>query len=125
MMRDHRQFVCTFTHGRLVLGLALALAVLGFAEEARAQTLQINFQPSGATVPAGYLRDSGNVYGSRGNGYSYGWSSSHTGRTYYYEPFPWTPNPYWSNIFMAAGTGTTWEIALPNDDYEVHITAGG
>jgi hypothetical protein len=45
--------------------------------------------------------------------------------THYYEPFPWTPSPYWSNIFMLAGTGTRWEIALPSGNYEVNITAGG
>jgi hypothetical protein len=126
MTKDNRPFVSIFAPGRrLVLSLALLLAVLGFAREAQAQTIQINFQPRSVAVPSGYLRDSGDVYGNRGNGYSYGWNRSHTSRTYYYEPFAWTPNPYWSNIFMLAGTGTSWEIALPNANYEVHIAAGG
>ena len=126
MTRSNRSFARTFAVARrLMLCVALLLAVLGFVREAEAQTIQVNFQPKGVAVPSGYLRDSGDVYGNRGNGNSYGWSSSHTSRTYYYEPFAWTPNPYWSNIFMLAGAGTSWEIAVPNANYEVHIAAGG
>src|SRR5262245_41660156 len=79
--------------------------ILSAPPPASAQTVKINFQPRNVTVPAGYLADSGALYGSRGNGYSYGWTLSHTGDTYYYEPFPWTPNPYWSHIFMQPGPG--------------------
>ncbi len=126
MAKITRPIARTFSAGtRLVLRLALLLAVIGVAREAEAQAIQINFQPTSVTVPSGYLRDSGETYGSRGNGHSYGWSPSHTSRTYYYEPFSWTPNPYWSNIFMAASAETRWEIALPNANYEVHIAAGG
>ena len=34
----------------------------------------INFQPAKTPVPAGYLADSGEIYGDRGNGYTYGWN---------------------------------------------------
>lgn len=37
--------------------------------------VNINFQPVGE-VPAGYLADVGSVYGSRGNGYTYGWNAT-------------------------------------------------
>ena len=126
MTRDTCIFARTFSAGRrLVLSLALLLPVLGAARQAEAQTIQIDFQPKTVALPSGYLRDSGETYGNRGNGQSYGWSPSHTSRTFYYEPFAWSPNAYWSNIFMAAGAETKWEIALPNANYEVHIAAGG
>src|SRR3712207_4130247 len=34
----------------------------------------VNFQPAAAPVPAGYVADSGKVFGSRGNGFTYGWN---------------------------------------------------
>src|SRR4029453_6753548 len=37
---------------------------------------KVNFQPAASEVPTAYLADSGSVFGSRGNGYSYGWNSS-------------------------------------------------
>ena len=38
----------------------------------------VNFQLDEATPPAGYLIDQGLVFGDRGNGQAYGWSSDHT-----------------------------------------------
>src|SRR5262245_2591178 len=86
--------------------LPLTAICLGYAREAAAQTIQIDFTTASAALPSGYLRDKGDVYGNRGNGYTYGWSPSHTGQTFYYEPFPMGPNAYWSNIFMIAGSST-------------------
>lgn len=37
--------------------------------------VSINFQPASALVPAGYLPDTSQVFGDRGNGHSYGWVS--------------------------------------------------
>ena len=44
---------------------------------------QINFQPEStvATVPAGWLKDTGAAYAERGNGQSYGWSCDLTADT--------------------------------------------
>ena len=39
-----------------------------------ANIIKINFQPPDMTVPDGYLKDSGGLYGIHTNGYSYGWS---------------------------------------------------
>ena len=41
-------------------------------------TYLLNFQPTAAPIPTRYLADTGQVFGSRGNGLSYGWSSDHT-----------------------------------------------
>ncbi|HTK78127.1 MAG TPA: DNRLRE domain-containing protein, partial [Gemmataceae bacterium] len=37
----------------------------------------VNFQPSGAPVPSGYVADTGLAYGAR-NGLTYGWATAHT-----------------------------------------------
>src|SRR5690348_10778667 len=41
---------------------------------------QVNFQPATPTAPApaGFVVDSGQAFGNRGNGYSYGWSGDNT-----------------------------------------------
>ena len=44
-------------------------------------TISVNFQPSAAPVPAGYLADGGLVYGNRGNGQTYGWTIDNTAQT--------------------------------------------
>ena len=41
-------------------------------------TYLINFQLAGAPVPTRYAPDTGQVFGLRSNGWSYGWSSDHT-----------------------------------------------
>ena len=41
-------------------------------------TYLINFQPAGAPIPTRYAADTGEVFGLRSNGWSYGWSSDHT-----------------------------------------------
>src|SRR5688500_9623666 len=41
----------------------------------------VNFQPAGAAVPAGYVADVGLPFGSRGNGLSYGWNADNSAHT--------------------------------------------
>ena len=41
----------------------------------------VNFQPAAAEVPTGYLLDAGQVFGNRGNGYSYGFNQTITSAT--------------------------------------------
>src|SRR6266508_4175771 len=43
-------------------------------------TALVNFQPSGATTPSGYVADTGAVYGSR-NGFTYGWNADNSANT--------------------------------------------
>lgn len=83
--------------------------------------VHVNFQPSGAPIPAGYLIDAGATYASRGNGYTYGWSRANT------------DNPRDRNDPASADQlhdtlihfgGNTWEIAVPNGSYRVHLVAG-
>ncbi len=86
---------------------------------------KVNFQTNGATLFAGYLPDSGLVFGNRGNGFSYGWDVDNTanGRrrssTNFYDARYDT-----FNHLQKPGGGTTWEIAIPNGTYQVRIVAG-
>ena len=85
----------------------------------------INFQPSTTTLPTGYRADSGAAFGSRGNGYSYGWETTlpfahvverQAGRSQDLR--------YDTLCQMQAGGNHTWEIAVPNGPYSVLVAAG-
>lgn len=83
--------------------------------------IQINFQPATASTPAGYLADSGAVFGDRGNGQTYGWDQTNnetrdrnTHADQRYDTL---------NHFQKSGS-RTWEIALPNGTYNVTLVAG-
>lgn len=85
-----------------------------------AHPININFQIAGAPTPAGYLADNGNVYGDRGNGYTYGFSTDHTD----------TSRDRNVNADQRLDTlnqlkaGQRWEIALPNGTYQVYVSVG-
>jgi hypothetical protein len=86
-----------------------------------ATKFSVNFKPPSAPDAAGFLQDSGDVYGARSGGFSYGWSVSHRERGEYQEVvqgFGWA-FPTWSRIHMLPGA--TWEIAVANGSYNVFI----
>jgi len=108
-------------------GVLLAMISTG---EVRAQGAPVNisFQPASFPLQSGYLGDFGQTFGARGNGYSYGWSVSHTGRTFAYSALPGFETTWgaaWSVIRMLPGSSTRWEIALANGSYDVTILAAG
>ena len=84
----------------------------------------VNFQPATAPVPAGYVADSGKVYGPRGNGLTYGWNAANNNNVdrnsarspdQRYDTF---------NYLQAPNAGTTWELAVPSGSYSVKAVAG-
>jgi len=84
--------------------------------------LHVNFQPAASVVPADYVADSGQVYGVRGNGYTYGWDASNTA-----APRERNTNPdqrYDTFIHTQAFGTRTWEVSVPNGLYTVHVVAG-
>ncbi len=87
-------------------------------------TININFQPASATAPAGYLVDSGAVYGDRGNGYTYGWNADNSANTRDRNSANSLDQRYDTLIHTQSGGTFTWEIAVPNGTYSVHIVAG-
>lgn len=114
---------------KAVIVACLVLPVFA-AAEAHAQSFPVNisFQPASFPMQTGYIGDFGNTYASRGNGYTYGWNTSHTGRTFAYSPLPgweYIWGAQWSVIEMLPGASTKWEIAVPNGSYNVFIVAAG
>ncbi|TWT37717.1 Soluble aldose sugar dehydrogenase YliI precursor [Posidoniimonas corsicana] len=83
-------------------------------------TYLVNFQNDEATTPTGYLRDSGNLFGDRGEGLSYGWTSDHTdqGR----ERSVLADQRLDTLIHIEAGQA--WEFAISNGQYEVTLVIG-
>lgn len=86
--------------------------------------VKINFQPAASAVPSGYLPDGGSAYGSRGNGHSYGWSSSNTSNTRDRNSSRSPDQRYDTLNHMQLGGSRTWEIAVPNGTYNVFVVAG-
>jgi hypothetical protein len=113
---------------RLVI-LVCVVVVIGVGD-ARAQSLPVNisFQPASFPLQSGYKGDFGQTYGTRANGYTYGWNVDHTGQTFAYDPLPGYESIWgaqWSLIKMIPGSSTRWEIAVNNGSYDVSILAAG
>ncbi len=81
----------------------------------------INFQPSKAPVPAGYIADAGATYGSR-NGLTYGWSTSHTslGRDRSDSDSP----DQRFDTFVYMKSSSRWDLSVPDGRYAVRVVAG-
>lgn len=86
-------------------------------------SVAINFQPSSASTPDGYLVDSGAAFGDRGNGWSYGWSSPNDETRD--RNLSRSPDQRYDTLnHMQKTDGLNWEIALRAGTYEVHLVAG-
>jgi hypothetical protein len=85
-----------------------------------ANDIWINFQPDWAPVPTWHLKDAGHAFGDRGNGFSYGWSQSHTDMA----------NDRNRNSDQRLDTGiqfrpgATWEMEVANGTYAVTVIIG-
>ncbi|WP_346881375.1 RICIN domain-containing protein [uncultured Algibacter sp.] len=99
--------------------------------------ININFSRSSDVPPTDYFSDSGLGYGSRGNGYNYGWVSvndgltpldiSSTARNRGFSTASILENTLLHMQFddvRAPGQEGIWEIEIPNGTYLVTITAG-
>jgi regulation of enolase protein 1 (concanavalin A-like superfamily) len=90
-------------------------------------SVKINFQSrtqGSRDVPQGYLPDYGDVFGDRGNGYSYGWSIDRTGATRDRDILSDQRYDTNNSLRLWGVADATWEIALPNGDYDVYIVGG-
>jgi uncharacterized repeat protein (TIGR02543 family) len=86
--------------------------------------MQINFQPANTTLVTGYLLDDGSAFGTRSNGYTYGWSANNTANARDRNS-PNAPDQLRDTLnHMQLGGSYTWEIAVPNGAYEVCVVAG-
>jgi hypothetical protein len=107
---------------KLVLAISLVVLPLLAAPAAHGLEIKINFQPSTATVPAGYLADFGDLFGDRGKGYSYGWDVDIKGdarkRGVSFD------QRYDTVVQMQERGARTWEIELATGGYKVFVACG-
>lgn len=89
------------------------------------QPVKINFQPLGSEIVDGYFADTGMNYGTRSNGYTYGWSVNNSMYAYDHD-LPQSPNQLLdTHIHMQRlQVEDYWEIELPNGNYHVRLVAG-
>ncbi len=101
-----------------VLSLAASLA--------SAQSVKINFQQLGGETPEGYLPDGGEVFGDRGNGFSYGWNVDSTGGTRNRGDHPDERYDTLNHLDkgQVGGVDGIWEIELENSTYNVFLVFG-
>jgi probable HAF family extracellular repeat protein len=86
--------------------------------------VDVNFQPAGAATPPGYLADTGAAYGAR-NGQSYGWSGDNSVNARDRDSASSPDQRYDTFLHMQKPTSpATWELAVPNGSYLVHVVAG-
>jgi hypothetical protein len=85
---------------------------------------QINFQPAAVPVPAGYLVDSGAVFGAKGS-LQYGWSSDASAVARDRDSVLSLDQRYDTLVHMQyGGINRFWDLAVPNGTYQVHLVAG-
>ncbi len=83
-------------------------------------TWLVNFQFDEATIPTRYVRDTGQVFGTRESGLVYGWSSDHTDQSRERSLHP----DQRLDTLVHVEVGQFWEFQLPNGSYEVTVAVG-
>ncbi|MCC5848088.1 MAG: fibronectin type III domain-containing protein [Verrucomicrobia bacterium] len=85
---------------------------------------RVNFQTDDQPAPEGWLKDSGKVFGDRGNGFSYGWSGNITDTARQRNNNSSPDFLHDTLVHMQKDGEYTWEIEVPNGEYQVRIIAG-
>jgi titin len=83
----------------------------------------IDFQPPNVPTQSGYQKDTGAVFGSRGNGLTYGWNATNNNGIDRNSKKSFN-QAYDTFIHMQKNGSFTWELAVPNGSYDVRIIAG-
>ncbi len=91
-----------------------------------ASVIRVNFQPSGAPVPAGNLPDTGLVFANRGNGQSYGWNADNTAQTRDRNAANSPDQRYdtLTHLQKPANPDAVWEISVASGTYLVRVVSG-
>jgi glucose/arabinose dehydrogenase len=89
-------------------------------------TARVDFQTSNSQGFAGYVADTGQVFGNRGNGFSYGWNASNSSTTRNRNASNSPDERYDTLIHLqkSPNSNARWEIAVPNGTYNVRLVAG-
>ena len=84
----------------------------------------INFGAANATTYPGYDSDNGLAFGLRSDGLSYGWNANNSNNTRVRNN-PISPDNRYDTLIQMQTLGTwTWQIAVPNGTYDVHLVGG-
>ena len=119
---ETRRLLCGFSPN--VEAHALTSAVDLALAEAIPQTWMINFQNGSAATPAGYVADTGKVFGDRGNGHTFGWNVDNASNTRDRNSSA-APDQRYDTLTHTQLYGTrSWEMAVPNGQYQVRIVGG-
>ncbi len=88
--------------------------------------IKINFQADTSATPSGYIADTGEVFGARGNDYTYGWDVDRTGyaRDIAVPVSVDARHQTFNHLEHPDGSFGVWEIALPPGYYHLHAVAG-
>jgi probable HAF family extracellular repeat protein len=114
-INDQGQIVGAGIHNGAVHGFVMTPAV----------HINVNFGPAGAAVPTGYVADTGAIYGDRGHGLVYGWNTDNSAWTRDRNAAAAPDQRYDTLIHLQKpGGARTWEVAVPNGRYLVHLVAG-
>ena len=97
-----------------------------YPQQAPTNVIRINFQPSSAPVPAGYLADGGLVFGNRGNGQTYGWTADNTAQARDRNAGNSPDQRYdtLNHLQKPENPDAVWEIAVTNGTYIVRVVSG-
>jgi Carbohydrate binding module (family 6) len=92
-------------------------------------TTKVNFQDTTSAGYPGFMADIGAAYGDRGNGYSYGWIEGANTSLTRNRNSTISPDERYDTFnqmqYNSPATEThTWEIAVPNGTYNVHLACG-
>ena len=83
----------------------------------------VDFQPPHVPTQSGYQKDTGAVFGSRGNGLTYGWNAANNNGVDRNSKKS-SNQAFDTFIHMQKNGSFTWELAVPNGSYDVRIVAG-
>lgn len=87
-------------------------------------TAHINFQPAAIGAVGGYDIDAGAIFADRGNGFSYGWVNDNAKFTKFKNSKIAPDNRYRTYSTLDLKKNPTWELALPNGEYSLHLVVG-
>ncbi len=87
--------------------------------QAQESEIKINFQPTTADVPSGFLPDNGEKYGNR-NGQVYGWNKNYTNQMVEKDEI----SNQALDTFCKLEDDGEWEIELASGNYDVTVSVG-
>jgi hypothetical protein len=99
------------------------LGSFSLSSDANAQVTRIQFVPDGHPCAPGYQPDTGQVFGARGMGLAYGWTTDHSQVVRGMESTNASDERFINGILANIETGATWELAVANGPYRVRLVA--